>query len=85
MVVQASKYMGISVSMHGWAILLGHMTIITLHHLPLPHLPPNIHHLHLLLYHPQESCAKLLPDGNSPLGDSLASLRAQGSHFLKTH
>ncbi len=84
MMVQASTHMGISVSMHGWAILLGHRTIVTLNHLPLPHLSPKVHHLHLPLCHPRESCIMLLPDGNDPPGDSLASLRAQGAHFSKT-
>jgi hypothetical protein len=84
MMVQASTHMGISVSMHGWAILLEHRTIVTLHHLPLPCLPPNVHHLHLPLCHPQESCIMLLHDGNNPPGDSLAFSRAQGAHFSKT-
>ncbi len=57
------------------------MTIVTLHHLPLPHLPPNVHHLHLPLSYPKESCITSLSNGNNPPGDSLASLRAQGAHF----
>jgi hypothetical protein len=68
MMVQASTHMGISVSMCGWAFLLGHRTIVTLHHLPLPHLPPNIYHLHLPLCHPRESCITLLSNGNNPPG-----------------
>jgi hypothetical protein len=48
MMVQTSTHMGISVSMHGWAILLGYRTIVRLHHLPLPHLPTNVHHLFLI-------------------------------------
>jgi hypothetical protein len=84
MMVQASTHMGISVSMHGWTILLCHRTIVTLHHLPLPcHLPPNVHHLHLPLCHPKEPCITLLSNSNDPLGDSLASSRAQGAHFSK--
>jgi hypothetical protein len=85
MMVQASTHMGIFVSICGWAVLLGHRKIVTLHHLPLPHLPPNVNHFHLLLSHPQESWVTLLPDGNNPPGDSLAFLRAQGTHFSKTH
>jgi hypothetical protein len=77
-------HMGISVSMHGWAILFGLRTIITLHHLPSPHLPPNSHHLHLPLCHPQVSRIMPLPDGNDPLGDFLASSWAQGAHLLTT-
>ncbi len=83
MMVQASMHMGISVSMHGWAILLWHRTIVTLLYLALPCLPPNAHHLYLLLCHPRESCITLLPNGNDPPGDSLASLRAQGGHISK--
>jgi hypothetical protein len=84
MLVQASTHMGISTSMHGWAFLFGHGTIIALHHLPSPHLPLDGTHLHLLLHNPQETQIMPLPDGNNPPGDSLVSLWAQGAHFLKT-
>jgi hypothetical protein len=84
MMVQASTHMGISVSMRGWAILPLHRTIVTLHHLPLPHLPPNVHHPHLPLCHPRESCITPFSNGNDPPGDSLASSRAQGANFSKT-
>jgi hypothetical protein len=84
MMVQASMHMGISVSMHGWAFLFGHRKIIALHHLLSPHLPPNDHHLHLPLCHPQEFQIMLLPDGNNPPGDPLVSSWAQGAHFVKT-
>jgi hypothetical protein len=75
--VQASTHMGISVSMHGWAFLLGHKTIVALHHLPLPHLPPNVHHPHLPL------CITLLPDGKKSSRGLLGLLKGIGDPFFK--
>ncbi len=83
MMVQASTHMGISASMHGWAFLFGHRTIIALHHLPSPLLPPDGHHLHLPLCNPQESQIMRLPDGNDPPGYSLITNPKSGGIKLK--
>jgi hypothetical protein len=52
--------------------------MVTLYHLPLPHLSPNVHHLHLPLYLPRESCITSLSNGNNPPGDSWPPQRHRG-------
>ena len=82
MMVHTSTHLGISVCLRGWAILPGHRSNITLHHLPPHHLPPNDGQHAPPSRRPQRSTVTLLFDGNDTPRDPFSPPGAPGAHLL---